>query len=561
MDKLAEQSAEAQNVAPNVSTAGATLSSGSSAVSRCGFGHKGAQDGTDRSTDSGKHSSSIVSQTVGQVRVLQESKPVYSIAGQQSGKGTPSLPALPPSMLFSAPPQATQVPTMLTDVNFARIFTLRDEYDDYHDLQADSKVMTAPSSSPVLSQSVSHSSSIPRPTRFPQQPQSQHPFTSSSTHEHHEPPAINLLTKLKSRAAASMLGGCVDNQTKPKASAVPSELDQLPHSRNELTEFSVHRSESRTAVQGISPNTGAGGAIYAPLGGAGGAGSGYTPAAAPPALLQPSAQDLVPSVPSKSPHSGPLVRAMLEQSACERAMQFAREESLAVAPMPAAASNSIVASTVKIQRTSADNRVTAGEGKGAAASQSMISTGANPLLSFFRGDFSLVIISDIGGSAGGVHAEVDVGPHMLPQVTLTAADEEALFGLTVRLQYAETELEVITGLQELAFCTVLDIPPTAILQRSSLLDTVLQLACSAAAETARHLAVLFLHSLVVQTKQALLQTVDSEQSPLYDGTCLAELCLRPELLLCCAVALCSPRVASGKFAFKDTDAACSVRWA
>ena len=117
--------------------------------------------------------------------------------------------------------------------------------------------------------------------------------------------------------------------------------------------------------------------------------------------------------------------------------------------------------------------------------------------------------------------EVDVQPRMLPQVALTSADEEALFGLTVRLQYAETELEVITGLQELVFCMLLDIPPAAILQRTTLLDTVLQLASSAASETAQRLAIHFLHSLVVQTKQALLHTADAEQCPLYDGACLA----------------------------------------
>lgn len=120
---------------------------------------------------------------------------------------------------------------------------------------------------------------------------------------------------------------------------------------------------------------------------------------------------------------------------------------------------------------------------------------------------------------------------MLPRVDLTAADEEALFGLTVRFQYAESELEVITVLQELAFCTVLDVLPAALLQRTTLLDTVLETMTSASAsDTARHLATHFLHSLVIQTKQALLQADDPEQCPLYDGANATASCLHPKAL-------------------------------
>lgn len=116
VDKLAEHSAESQNIAPKVPTASSssTLSWVPAAGGTCGLQEKATNDETDRSTDGGHYTGSIVSQSVRQDKVLQgkllqDSIPLCTHEGQQPSRGTPSLPALPPSLLFSAPPQATQV--------------------------------------------------------------------------------------------------------------------------------------------------------------------------------------------------------------------------------------------------------------------------------------------------------------------------------------------------------------------------------------------------------------------------------------------------------------------
>ena len=123
VDKLAEHSAEAQNVAPNVPPPGSAVSWGSAAGSKCGIDEKGAHDGTDRSTDRGNLTGSATSQSGEQRKVLQESRTVVGFAGEQPRRGTPSLPALPASMLFSAPPQAAQARIMLAGMCSAPIYS------------------------------------------------------------------------------------------------------------------------------------------------------------------------------------------------------------------------------------------------------------------------------------------------------------------------------------------------------------------------------------------------------------------------------------------------------
>lgn len=115
-------------------------------------------------------------------------------------------------------------------------------------------------------------------------------------------------------------------------------------------------------MQLVSPNTGVATSISAPSGSSGLASSGSTYFAARPALLQSSAQLALPSAPVKAPQSGPLFQAMLEQSTSDRAMQFAREESLALATVHAAASVSAVAS-VRIRHNPAENDISTGEGR------------------------------------------------------------------------------------------------------------------------------------------------------------------------------------------------------
>ena len=181
-----------------------------------------------------------------------------------------------------------------------------------------------------------------------------------------------------------MLGGRVDSRAKPQAHAVPSMQDPLSYAHREPSQFSLHSSsEAHTAGQRINPKTGAYSADKAPFGGAGEGASGRTYSATPPAPLQPSAQGLGPSASSKSLHSGPLFQAMLEQSAGERAAQFAREESLAVAPGPPGASSAVLVSTISTEKRHQapdDNRFAAGEARGAAHSRHMLPTGAIPYL-------------------------------------------------------------------------------------------------------------------------------------------------------------------------------------
>jgi hypothetical protein len=105
---------------------------------------------------------------------------------------------------------------------------------------------------------------------------------------------------------------------------------------------------------------------------------------------------------------------------------------------------------------------------------------------------------------------------MLPRVNLTAADDELLFEVAVRLQYAETEQDVVSVLQQLAFCIVLDFPPAALLQRRTLLDLVLETMEHTSAAV-RQSACKFVHSLVLRTKQAVAFANDSEKCPMLEG--------------------------------------------
>lgn len=122
---------------------------------------------------------------------------------------------------------------------------------------------------------------------------------------------------------------------------------------------------------------------------------------------------------------------------------------------------------------------------------------------------------------------------MLPRVKLTASDDELLFELAVRLQYAETEHDLVSALQQLAFCTVHDFPAAVLLQRTTLLDLVLEtMADTSASSAARHLAARFIHSLILQTKQALTQANDAEKFPLYDGASTTASVITTTLHLC-----------------------------
>jgi hypothetical protein len=57
----------------------------------------------------------------------------------------------------------------------------------------------------------------------------------------------------------------------------------------------------------------------------------------------------------------------------------------------------------------------------------------------------------------------------LPRVPLTAADDQYLFELNVRLQYSDDEALLLPALEELGSIAAADFPAEALLQRQSLL--------------------------------------------------------------------------------------------
>lgn len=105
LDKLADHSSEAQNIAPNVPAPRSTVSWERADVSECTFHSKGSTDGTTCTPDDGNFPTSAALQSVKQSRVLQDAEPLHGRDGQQAKRVTPCLPALPPSMMFAAPPQ------------------------------------------------------------------------------------------------------------------------------------------------------------------------------------------------------------------------------------------------------------------------------------------------------------------------------------------------------------------------------------------------------------------------------------------------------------------------
>jgi hypothetical protein len=102
-------------------------------------------------------------------------------------------------------------------------------------------------------------------------------------------------------------------------------------------------------------------------------------------------------------------------------------------------------------------------------------------------------------------------------------DDQHLFELNVKLQYAEDNDALVAALHELAGAAVLDFPPETFLQRAALLDSVLEVvlggtgSAGAAPEQARRLAFAFLQSLVARLKQALIDAGDAELHPNYVG--------------------------------------------
>lgn len=106
----------------------------------------------------------------------------------------------------------------------------------------------------------------------------------------------------------------------------------------------------------------------------------------------------------------------------------------------------------------------------------------------------------------------------LPGTKLCETDDQHLFELTVRLQSTESEHDLLSVLQKLAMCTAFDFPVESLLQRGALLDGVLEIMCNEGTPTLCCMwAIRFVHTLVLQTKQALLRSHNTELTPLYDG--------------------------------------------
>jgi hypothetical protein len=106
----------------------------------------------------------------------------------------------------------------------------------------------------------------------------------------------------------------------------------------------------------------------------------------------------------------------------------------------------------------------------------------------------------------------------LPRVYINALDDQHLFELNVKLQYADEDPVVVATLQELAGAAVADFPPEAFLQRGALIDTVLSVVSNSnASAQARGLGFSFLQSLVAKLKHALICCEDMELLPDYAG--------------------------------------------
>jgi hypothetical protein len=111
VDKLSEHSSNAQNIEPTIATQTSTASLVPAHVIPCKSEEKLAKQGADHSSDIGLHTIAIVSQPVIQDKQLQYLDPSCGHEGQPAKRATPCLPALPPSMMFSAPLQTPQVCT------------------------------------------------------------------------------------------------------------------------------------------------------------------------------------------------------------------------------------------------------------------------------------------------------------------------------------------------------------------------------------------------------------------------------------------------------------------
>jgi hypothetical protein len=109
LDKLSEHSIEAQNIVPNipqssVGTISLVPPTGSAQMINETY------NVPDCSTNSGDHySRSVWSQSVTQDKVLQACEHVQGHEPQRVQRAMPTLPALPSSMMFSAPPLTPQV--------------------------------------------------------------------------------------------------------------------------------------------------------------------------------------------------------------------------------------------------------------------------------------------------------------------------------------------------------------------------------------------------------------------------------------------------------------------
>jgi hypothetical protein len=109
--------------------------------------------------------------------------------------------------------------------------------------------------------------------------------------------------------------------------------------------------------------------------------------------------------------------------------------------------------------------------------------------------------------------------YLLPRIQVPATDDEYLYELNVRLQYADNGHALVSVLDEMAVCAVSDFPVQCLLQRGDLLDSVLEImGSSRAPSVARHRAVQFIHRLTVAMKKALVESADPELVPIYSGT-------------------------------------------
>eukprot|EP00892_Ulva_mutabilis_P007023 jgi/Ulvmu1/4693/UM002_0424.1 len=107
---------------------------------------------------------------------------------------------------------------------------------------------------------------------------------------------------------------------------------------------------------------------------------------------------------------------------------------------------------------------------------------------------------------------------LLPSVSLSQDDDQHLFELSVRLQHCSCELDLLAVLQQLAMCTVLDYPAEVLLRRNAVLDSVLDVMSNPDTSILGCLwAIRFIHTLIVQTKQALLEANCTELTPLYNA--------------------------------------------